>query len=468
MPKLTLFSLPVPEGTKIESEYGQRKIGKQQFHYGIDFKIASGNEITSVGEGKVIRTIYDHGDFGNVIIVKHAEDQATLYAHLNEIKVALNQEVTDATILGLSGNTGRSTGPHLHFEVIDGSSNIAIIQSTPNPSIGIINKQGRSNPRQFFDHYSDAEFPATVKPGDSSFGITSGDRRDNIIYGNSNQNTLVGLAGFDTYFQSFSGLDEIIDSDNDGKIIILTGSQSVLFSGNALPKTGPLKEIIAGEWTLAGLNLFKVGEDLVVTKPGVKLADFEGITNPKVPTITIKSFPFSNSRGGFGITLGKKADLSLGEDIFSKTLTNSYLPQGAFAVASSDKGLFGPLAMLDSQGSELPVSHGIGVFDSFGNQLAVRDVEGVVKSSADSAMLTPDIGTGIKIGAGYYGNGFVAYPTYESGYLQYELENGASRTDLFSRVGAIITDASGNVLAANVFANTNSRTQEFGATVSGA
>ena len=123
-----------------------------------------------------------------------------------------------------------------------------------------------------------------------------------------------------------------------------------------------------------------------------------------------------------------KADLSLGEDIFSKTLTNSYLPQGAFAAASSDKGLFAPLAMLDSQGSELPVSHSIGVFDSFGNQLATHDVESVVKSSADSEMLTPDIGTGIKIGAGYSSGGYALFPISELGYI-----DGGS---LQSRVGS--------------------------------
>ena len=242
---------------------------------------------------------------------------------MNSIKVAEGEKVTESTPLGLSGSTGRSSGPHLHFEVVEGIENVLRIKSAQrSPSIGITNKEGRSNPRQFFDHYSDAEFPATIKPGESSFGITSGDRRDNIIYGNSNQNTLVGLAGFDTYYQSFSGLDEIIDSDNDGKIIIDTGSQNIILSGNALPKTGVLGDVIEGEWTLAGLNLFKVGGDLVITKPGVKLADFEGITNPKVPTIAIKNFPFTNERGGFGITLGKKRDASLGVETVVTSIGN--------------------------------------------------------------------------------------------------------------------------------------------------
>jgi len=111
MTKLTQFSLPVPAGTKISSEYGERAMGSRN-HYGIDFSVLSGVKIKSAGSGEVIRVIENHAAFGNVVIVKHSDDQATLYAHLSEIKINVGDEVNKSNVLGLSGSTGISTCPH--------------------------------------------------------------------------------------------------------------------------------------------------------------------------------------------------------------------------------------------------------------------------------------------------------------------------------------------------------------------
>ncbi|MES2961507.1 MAG: PT domain-containing protein [Pseudomonadota bacterium] len=464
-PPLSTFVISSEKGPRISPTTNIPTV-----HEGIDFAIADGTNLYNAHDGTVIFSGTSVG-YGNTIVIQDKiSGESTLYAHLSAIFFHKSDPITGKTPIGTTGNSGTSAY-HLHFEVLSKE----ISDNLASSSSGKIPKSGRLNPRSYIAASPFASMLSTeVHSKELGFGTREGDSRSNTMvrdnvgtyYGT--QMVFDGKEGYDTYKLKLSytgqrivkntkdthivqSQDAISDADLDGKIIIDTGSQNILLSGNALPKTGVLGEIIAGEWTLDGLNLLQDGDDLVATKLGVKLADFKGITNPKVPTIPIKNFPFSNSRGGFGITLGKKADLSLGEDVFSLTLTDSYLPQGAFAVASSDKGLFGSLAMLDSQGSELPVSHSIGVFDNFGNQLATHDVETVVKSSVDAEMLTPEIGVGIRIGAGYSSGGYVVFPIAESGYIA-----GGS---LQSRVGALLTDASGNVLAANIYDNTNSQTQ---------
>jgi len=100
------------------SGYGYRKnpfSGIEKFHAGIDYKIPTGTPVKASEAGKIIYASVK-SNYGNCIIIEHTENLFTLYGHLSKINVSLGQEVNKGDIIGLSGNTGLSTGSHLHFE----------------------------------------------------------------------------------------------------------------------------------------------------------------------------------------------------------------------------------------------------------------------------------------------------------------------------------------------------------------
>ncbi len=119
---LTLLQqLPLgrPIATKITSRYGARRDPlnhKKAFHAGIDFKGRSGDKVHATGTGVVKRSSYVRG-FGNCIVLAHGNGYDTLYAHLSKRLVKVGARVTRGQIIGLVGNSGRSTGSHLHYEV---------------------------------------------------------------------------------------------------------------------------------------------------------------------------------------------------------------------------------------------------------------------------------------------------------------------------------------------------------------
>lgn len=98
---------------RITSTFGPRG---GRMHYGVDIKLQTGDPVLSAFEG-LVRISKFHRQFGHVVVVRHANGLETLYAHLNERKVHVGQSVQAGELLGLGGNTGRSTGAHLHFEV---------------------------------------------------------------------------------------------------------------------------------------------------------------------------------------------------------------------------------------------------------------------------------------------------------------------------------------------------------------
>lgn len=116
---LERFPLGSPITGKITSGFGVRKspfTRKPAFHKGIDFDLNTGDPIFATGSGKVIEVDRD-GTYGLYVDVKHTPHVVTRYAHLSKIKVKVNQNVSRGTILGNGGSTGRSTGPHLHYEI---------------------------------------------------------------------------------------------------------------------------------------------------------------------------------------------------------------------------------------------------------------------------------------------------------------------------------------------------------------
>jgi murein DD-endopeptidase MepM/ murein hydrolase activator NlpD len=85
-------------------------------HNGVDFNSGRGAEVYSAAEGKVVISELNR-TFGNYVVVEHKDGHSTAYAHLESINVRKGNYVTKGQLLGYTGNTGRSTGPHLHYEV---------------------------------------------------------------------------------------------------------------------------------------------------------------------------------------------------------------------------------------------------------------------------------------------------------------------------------------------------------------
>ncbi len=103
-----------PFVAKIRSHYGPR--GRRN-HNGVDLPLKTGEPVYATFDGKVRYSTYNSGGFGNLIIVRHPNGLETWYAHLSRRNVNVNEYVKAGDVIGYGGSTGRSTGPHLHFEV---------------------------------------------------------------------------------------------------------------------------------------------------------------------------------------------------------------------------------------------------------------------------------------------------------------------------------------------------------------
>lgn len=114
------FRYPLDENTyKLTSLYGKRNdpfTGHPRFHNGIDLAAPMGSPVRASNAGVVSRTGYSD-IFGNYILIKHDNGYETLYGHLSEISVNKDDILYGGQKIGQVGTTGRSTGPHLHFEV---------------------------------------------------------------------------------------------------------------------------------------------------------------------------------------------------------------------------------------------------------------------------------------------------------------------------------------------------------------
>ncbi|WP_405503937.1 peptidoglycan DD-metalloendopeptidase family protein [Streptomyces anulatus] len=91
------------------------------YHTGSDFQAASGTPVLAIGPGAVV-SAGNSGSYGNEVVIKHEDGMYSQYAHQSSLNVSVGQTVTGGQQIGLSGSTGNSTGPHLHFEVRTGPS----------------------------------------------------------------------------------------------------------------------------------------------------------------------------------------------------------------------------------------------------------------------------------------------------------------------------------------------------------
>ena len=101
-----------PNKVKVFSPFGWRR---RRNHTGVDLPLPTGTPVYAAFDGRVRVSMYNRG-YGNVVVVRHASGLETTYAHLKERNVQAGDYVSAGDVIGLGGSTGRSTGPHLHFE----------------------------------------------------------------------------------------------------------------------------------------------------------------------------------------------------------------------------------------------------------------------------------------------------------------------------------------------------------------
>jgi len=112
---------PVSVNFRLGDGYKWRTIhpvlGTPRMHNGQDFEVPYGTEVYATGDGSVIESGWNSGGFGNCIVIDHGYGLQTVYGHLSDIKVITGQNVKRGDLIGISGSSGLSSGPHLHYQV---------------------------------------------------------------------------------------------------------------------------------------------------------------------------------------------------------------------------------------------------------------------------------------------------------------------------------------------------------------
>jgi murein DD-endopeptidase MepM/ murein hydrolase activator NlpD len=106
-----------PVDGPVSSAYGLRRDGLAlRIHHGVDIVVPTGTPVRAMAPGRV-RFAGTLSGYGQVVMIDHARGVRTVYAHLSEIHVRTGEQLDGRPVIGLSGATGRATGPHLHFEI---------------------------------------------------------------------------------------------------------------------------------------------------------------------------------------------------------------------------------------------------------------------------------------------------------------------------------------------------------------
>ena len=104
----------MPYKGNITSHFGSRRY---RYHFGTDIKLITGDSVYCAWTGQVRIVRYDPRGYGNFVVVRHRNGLETVYGHLSRVLVEENEYIQAGEVIGLGGNTGRSTGSHLHFEI---------------------------------------------------------------------------------------------------------------------------------------------------------------------------------------------------------------------------------------------------------------------------------------------------------------------------------------------------------------
>ena len=117
-------------GGRLSSNFGRRSAptrGASTYHKGVDWATPTGTAVMASSGGTVIRAGWGSG-YGYVVYIRHPDGRETRYAHLSKVLVKSGETVKQGQKIALSGNTGRSTGPHLHFEILINGSQVNPLQ----------------------------------------------------------------------------------------------------------------------------------------------------------------------------------------------------------------------------------------------------------------------------------------------------------------------------------------------------
>lgn len=121
LPEVTVIPILSPGDKFTPTWYGKLSSGYKwrwgRQHHGVDLGLKTGDLIYAAWDGVVRYAQWNKSGYGNCVVVRHRNGLETLYAHLSKISVSPNQYVSSGDLIGLGGSTGRSTGPHLHFEI---------------------------------------------------------------------------------------------------------------------------------------------------------------------------------------------------------------------------------------------------------------------------------------------------------------------------------------------------------------
>jgi murein DD-endopeptidase MepM/ murein hydrolase activator NlpD len=122
---LVPYRKPVIGEVEFTSGFGVRSdpfLGRPAMHTGLDFRASTGDPVRATANGKVVSSGWN-GGYGRMVEIDHGNGLATRYGHLSEINVRVGDQIRIGQVIGAVGSTGRSTGPHLHYETrIDGEA----------------------------------------------------------------------------------------------------------------------------------------------------------------------------------------------------------------------------------------------------------------------------------------------------------------------------------------------------------
>lgn len=117
LPYIRPVNVTIALGDGVKFREHHPVLGSPRWHFGQDFRCPIGTEVFATGAGTVYFAGNDHSDFGNNVVIDHGYGYRTIYGHLSKCKVKIGQKVRRGDLIGLSGNTGLSSGPHLHYQI---------------------------------------------------------------------------------------------------------------------------------------------------------------------------------------------------------------------------------------------------------------------------------------------------------------------------------------------------------------
>lgn len=163
---IDLSNYSMPHNGYITSNYGWRR---RRMHRGIDIKVQTGDTIRAAFDGKIRLTKYERRGYGYYVIIRHDNGLETIYGHLSKFLVKPDQVVKAGEPIALGGNTGRSTGSHLHFE-----TRYLGMDINPNAIFDFNNQSIKTNMLNFSPKLLASNGPSTIHVDGTKYGYNKG------------------------------------------------------------------------------------------------------------------------------------------------------------------------------------------------------------------------------------------------------------------------------------------------------